>query len=64
VTKLQNQYQPPGNAGTVAKRAAASVVLTPLMQNLIVSGAIAGAVPALNAVAGIDRVTVLRERPT
>jgi len=44
--------------GTVSKAAAASVVLTPLMQNLVVSCAMAADEPALNAIAGIDRVTV------
>lgn len=45
--------------GTVGKAAAASVVLTPLMQNLIVSGVIAADAADLSAVAGVDRVTVL-----
>jgi DUF1680 family protein len=45
--------------GTVGKAAAASVVLPPLMQNLIVSGVIAGEAAPLNAIAGVDRVTVL-----
>lgn len=44
--------------GTVGKAAAASVVLTPLMQNLVVSCAMA-ADEQLNAIAGVDRVTVL-----
>jgi hypothetical protein len=43
---------------TAGKAAAASVVLTPLMQNLIVSCAMAADEPALNAVAGVDRITV------
>ena len=44
--------------GTVGKAAAASVAITPLMQTLIVSGVIAADEP-LNAIAGVDRVTVL-----
>jgi uncharacterized protein len=44
--------------GTVSKAAAASVVLTPLMQNLVISCAMAADEPALNAIAGIDRITV------
>ncbi len=43
---------------TAGKAAAASVVLTPLMQNLVVSCAMAADEPALNAVAGVDRITV------
>jgi DUF1680 family protein len=43
---------------TAGKAAAASVVLTPVMQNLAVSYAMAADEPALNSVAGIDRVTV------
>jgi DUF1680 family protein len=45
--------------GTVGKGAAASVVLTPLMHNLVISCAMAAEESALNAIAGIDRVTVL-----
>ncbi len=43
--------------GTAGKAAAASVVLGPVMQNLIVSGVIAA--EPLNALAGVDRVTIL-----
>jgi DUF1680 family protein len=45
--------------GAVGKAAAATVALTPIIQNLIVSGVIAADNKTLSAVAGIDRVTVL-----
>jgi DUF1680 family protein len=45
--------------GTVSKAAAASVALIPLMQNLVVSCAMAADEAALNAIAGVDRVAVL-----
>ena len=48
--------------GSMGKAAAAAVVLSPLTRDLIVTGAIAGDAAALNAVAGIDRVTVLPEK--
>jgi DUF1680 family protein len=48
--------------GNVGKAAAATVVMTPLMQNLIVSGVIAADAAALDSIAGVDRVTVLPGR--
>jgi DUF1680 family protein len=43
----------------VGKTAAASVVLTPLMESAVVSNAMADETAPLNAIAGPDRVTVL-----
>ena len=40
-------------------KAAASVALAPMMQNLVVTCGMAADEPALNAIAGVDRVTVL-----
>ncbi|MGH9718838.1 MAG: glycoside hydrolase family 127 protein [Bryobacteraceae bacterium] len=45
--------------GSAGKTAAASVALTPLIQSAIVSCAMAEDAPALNGVAGIDRVVIL-----
>ncbi len=45
--------------GTVGKAAAASVVLPPVIRDLIVSGVIAADNAALRSIAGVDRVTVL-----
>ena len=44
---------------TVGKTAAASAILTPLLQSAIVSCAMAADDAALNAIAGSDRVCVL-----
>ncbi len=45
--------------GAVGKAAAASVVLTPLMQNAVVSRALAAEDAPLNGIAGVDRVAIL-----
>ena len=44
---------------SIGKAAAATAVLSPLLRNVIVTGAIAGDAASLNAAAGVDRVTVL-----